>query len=93
MPVKAHKPIKIEGVTITPKWDWTPQYRKEYGKTLRGQPQEWYAIATSRTPTERFEDTAICYARWLANKRGIDISGSGKQHVLTSPVYVPGRKG
>ena len=91
MSIKAHKPIKIEGVTVVPQWDWSQWYRKSYGMMMRGQPQDWLA-GNEPSARTRLDGTAVHYARWLAGKHCIDLSAANHTEVEHGYVQIEGCK-
>lgn len=67
--VRAGKPLKIAGISVTPKWDWTPAYTADVRES-------WGNPPGPKSQTERdarFMARAEAYARWLAERQGIDI--------------------
>lgn len=67
---------KIEGVTVTPTWQWSPWYAAHVRRTMKGLPSgsesaRWYAAANA-SPNQRHEGRAIQYAKWIARRDGLD---------------------
>jgi hypothetical protein len=66
--IRAGQAVKISGVTLVPKWNWTQTYTAEVRQTLgRAGP------ATPRECREAFMMRAEKYARWIAERRGIEL--------------------
>ena len=62
--VKAGKALEICGVTVTPQWDWTPDYlatvREGYRKPRKTQ--------------DDYAASAVAYARWIAARDGVSLA-------------------
>lgn len=64
---------KIEGVTITPQWHWSPWYAAAVRRSMKGLPgldEDWIGRPS---PKRRYEGRALEYARWLAHRDGTDL--------------------
>ncbi len=82
MAIKAGVPIKIAGIKITPKWDWTPAYRKSYGKMLRGEHQEGGLLdrfSAEEKLADRLNVMADKYYKWLDAKRAAEHRRKGRK--------------
>ncbi len=56
------RPRKIEGVTVTPTWQWSPWYAAHVKRAMREPPRR----------KAHHESDAIEYAKWLARRDGLD---------------------
>jgi hypothetical protein len=63
MSVKAGKPIKIAGVRVTPKWDWSEDYLAHVREDARTSPQP-NAFDKRRSDAHR----TASYVLWLENR-------------------------
>ena len=67
------RPRKIEGVTVTPTWQWSKWYTAHVRRMMKGQtPESQSDYVSHPTPRERYESNAIEYAKWLARRDGLD---------------------
>ena len=64
MATTAGKPIKIQGIVITPKWDWSADYRRGYGAQMKAQERggDTFPYCTMTARDRYFE--------WHANRHG-----------------------
>lgn len=65
----AGKPLRIAGVSVIPKWNWTPAYTADVGESYGSPP----GPKSQKERGEHFMARAEAYARWLAERQGIEI--------------------
>lgn len=61
------KPLVVDGVTVKPKWEWSPEYRAEVRRSL---------TATTPADRERREAAELEYVRQWAQRRGLPCATS-----------------
>ena len=76
-PKRKLRPRKIEGVTVTPTWQWSPWYAAHVKRTMKGLPSGcqsaiWFA-GSNATPREHYEGRAVQYGQWLARRDGLNF--------------------
>lgn len=60
----SNKPVKVDGVTYRPGWNWSEDYRKTFRRTMAGvTPDKWSGQAADRA-----------YVKWLKESRGMHIT-------------------
>lgn len=64
--MQALKPVRIHGVTIRPRWQWSKDYRATVLATWRPD--------GGKRDHDDYEATATKYARWLAARDRVDLS-------------------
>lgn len=62
--------LKIHGVKIRPAWNWTKEYKRHVTEVLGR--NDWL------THNEQCERMAEKYARWMAERDGIDLSRANR---------------
>lgn len=61
------KPLTDEGVTYTPKWDWSSQQRRARGEHMR---------AVGRREQVPDRERIAQYAEWYATQRGLSLDAA-----------------
>jgi hypothetical protein len=69
--------MRIEGITIVPKWQWSKEYLRLVREDLR----------PPRRTSHDYEKSAEKYARWLAQRDGIDLTPPGDSVVRAESVW------
>ena len=70
-------PITVDGVTYTPKWNWSSQQRRSFGEHMR-------AVGRREQVSDR--ERIAQYVEWYANQRGLSLDAARRQLLIEGKI-------